>query len=156
MRQRTAPPVTVVVHRYALWRTALLALVLAVGLVLGAWAAGHRGGWAVLALAPGLLLGGWGLVACHWRRPGFLLRWDGQDWHWREREQVHEYRGRAIARIDLGDWMLLQLVAHDGRFAVWLPVQRAGLEPRWHALRCAVYSPTRAAAPLAGSTSSTA
>ena len=135
MRQRTAPPVTVVVHRYALWRTALLALVLAVGLVLGAW----------------------GLVGRHWRRPGFLLRWDGQDWHWREREQVHEYRGRAIARIDLGDWMLLQLVAHDGRFAVWLPVQRAGLEPRWHALRCAVYSPYAAAkAGVAGMTRSLA
>ncbi|MFN3297833.1 hypothetical protein [Caldimonas sp.] len=156
MRQRTAPPVTVVVHRYALWRAALLALGLAVALSLAAWATGHWGAWAVPILVPALLLGLWGLAGRHWGRPGFLLRWDGQDWHWRDREQVHESRGRVIVRIDLGDWMLLQLVAHGDRRTVWLPLQRAGLESRWHALRCAVYSPTRAADPLAGSTPSTA
>ena len=40
--------------------------------------------------------------------------------------------------------MLLQFRAHDRSHSprmIWLPVQRRGLEPQWHGLRCAVYSP---------------
>ncbi|MCX7659572.1 MAG: hypothetical protein N2040_03340 [Caldimonas manganoxidans] len=156
MRQRTAPPVTVVVVRHTWWRAAVLALAGVGWLALGAWAVAHRGAWAVAALGPALLLSLWGVLGRHWRRPGFVLRWDGQCWHWREPERRHECRGRATVRIDLGAWMLLQLVPHQGRGTVWLPLQRAGLEARWHALRCAVYSPTCAMDPLAGSSSSTA
>jgi hypothetical protein len=54
----------------------------------------------------------------------------------------------AVA-IDLGGWMLLRFVpgAGGGR-ARWIALQRHGLEPQWHALRCAVYAPRPAALAL--------
>jgi hypothetical protein len=41
--------------------------------------------------------------------------------------------------IDLGAFLLLRL--DRSGTGSWLPVQRRGLEPQWHALRCAVYAP---------------
>ena len=52
--------------------------------------------------------------------------------------------GTLEVAIDLGSFLLLRL--RGGRGAVWLPVQRRGLEREWHALRCAVYSPPAAVA----------
>ena len=79
--------------------------------------------------------------------------------------------GALSVALDLGDWMLLRFCAHEethgrpkvphpprgaddvcrrpggalkpcrGSRVTWLPVQRRGMEPHWHGLRCAVYSP---------------
>jgi hypothetical protein len=51
--------------------------------------------------------------------------------------------GALSVAIDLGSFLLLTLtpVGAPGPSRRWLPVQRRGIEARWHALRCAVYSP---------------
>jgi hypothetical protein len=47
--------------------------------------------------------------------------------------------GTLEVAINLGAFLLLRL--DRGGAGPWLPVQRRGLEPQWHALRCAVYAP---------------
>jgi hypothetical protein len=76
------------------------------------------------------------LTVSLWRVSARSLRWDGQVW-W-----LDAVPGGMKVVIDLGPWMLLSFTpAAPGRLMSWLPVQRRGLEPQWHALRCAVYSP---------------
>jgi len=95
------------------------------------------------------------LVTVLWRtelqREPHVLHWDGQAWHWAAAHVPEDRRraGRIQVALDLGGWMLLRLLPADGGAprAHWLPVQAAGLERSWHALRCAVYSPTPEAAP---------
>lgn len=86
----------------------------------------------------------------------FSLRWDGQAWHLgppasRGNEPAV---GELQVAIDLGGWLLLRWRPLPDRSARasprWLPVQRRGLEPHWHALRCAVYSPRPALGPATG------
>jgi hypothetical protein len=86
-------------------------------------------------------------------------------------DEARFVEGDIAVVVDLGAWMLLRFdplplqlnleAAHarthvksffprlDRRLAsrrLWLPLQRVGLEPQWHALRCALYS--RASTPL--------
>lgn len=150
MRRRAAPPLTVEVRRHGLWHAALLLLAGAWVLSWTAWLSGHLGAAAATALGLGCAAAAGLVIRRHWQRPGLVLRWDGQCWHWRFPDPRHECSGRAEVCIDLGAWMLLRLhPAGPGR-SLWLPLQRRGLERRWHDLRCAVYSPTPDADPLAG------
>jgi hypothetical protein len=73
------------------------------------------------------------------------LLWDGLGW------SVAPVSGPGPAAagtlevaVDLGAFLLLRFVpaGRSSPAAVrWIPVGRAGLEPEWHAFRCAVYSP---------------
>jgi hypothetical protein len=52
--------------------------------------------------------------------------------------------GALEVAIDLGAFVLIRL-GDRRRSSLWLPLQCRGLEPQWHGLRCAVYSPPPAA-----------
>jgi hypothetical protein len=157
MRRRAAPPLMVEVRRYGRWHAALLLLAAAWVLAWTAWAAAHMGAVGAVGTAGACAAAAGWVVRHHWQHPGLVLRWDGQHWHWRPRELRHEFRARVDVCIDLGSWLLLRLRPDTpGCAGRWLPLQRDGLERHWHDLRCAVYSPTPDADPLAGPTSSTA
>ena len=102
-------------------------------------------------------------AGCAWlafsliRVPAVSLRWDGQVWHLGPADAPVDASvpGELAVAIDLGRWMLLWFrpAAPQPRpLLTWLPAQRRGIEPHWHALRCAVHSPRAPAAadPAAG------
>lgn len=161
---RTAPALQITVARFDRWRAGLCGLALAAPMSVAGWAwtsaVPSPQGAALTCLAA--LLAGW-LLHAEWRREPHVLHWDGQVWHWGAARAGDEGRrtGRIEVALDLGRWMLLRLVPDRGSTPgrasrpAWLPVQAVGLERNWHALRCAVYSPTPAAAPLAAMNSPT-
>jgi hypothetical protein len=134
--------------RFDAWRWAIGALTGFVVLALWLWFIGQPETlhWS-LAMALGLVaLAALGLGASLLPRRGFSLRWDGHDWHAGPADSVGQepLTGTLSVSVDLGSWMLLRFQpdAPASRVGVtWLPVQRRGLEPQWHTLRCAVYSP---------------
>ena len=133
--------------RFQAWRCAVAALTGCVVLALLLWFGGQpeTPHWS-LAVALGLvMLAAVGLGASLLPRRGFSLRWDGRNWHAGPADSVGQepLSGALSVAVDLGSWMLLRFQpdAPARRFgATWLPVQRSGLEPQWHSLRCAVYS----------------
>jgi hypothetical protein len=149
---RAAPAVSLSVRPSPHWRAAL-ALLAAVALgstVAWAWQRGD-------ALSAGAAAAV-GLLALHVlrsarRRPPLGLRWDGQAWWLSEpgRPGGDPRPGEVVLALDLGAWLLLAFHPHAGvpgpARRRWLPLQRAGLEADWHALRCALYSPRPAAPP---------
>ncbi|MCW7541802.1 hypothetical protein OOT46_28800 [Aquabacterium sp. A7-Y] len=160
---RTAPALQLTVRPSGPWVLGVAALALGTVASLLAW----------LQLAPlpaglGLVLGlvvvpAASLIAwLEWRRPPLHLHWDGRRWHWQAADAARPRAcsGRVEVAADLGRWMLLRLwpdspgAAGAGR-GLWLPVQAAGLGPGWHALRCALYSPTPVADPLAATNPAT-
>ena len=145
---RAAPAIQVVVNRFGAWRAAMLALALSGTLSVVGWLVGQEGlalANQVLAMAAamGLLL--WlGLSLA--RVPAAELSWDGQCWTLRPTTPTHTepVAGEISVAVDLGPWLLLRFrpaTSSRWRPPSWLPVQRVGIEPQWHALRCAVYSP---------------
>jgi hypothetical protein len=145
---RASPAFQVVLDRFGVWQVAVLASALAGGVVMLAWLASSlpsvsvasRCAAAVAALAL-LVLG-----ARAARVAPVSLRWDGQHWHLGPPESAgHEPASGALhVALDFGPWMLLRFAPAESTWrtrATWLPAQRRGLESRWHALRCAVYSP---------------
>jgi hypothetical protein len=138
--------------RFGIWRSAVLGLGVLVALVIGTWLVTQPERWrtaptlwAVLVI----VLMGW-LLVVQPRTAPISLRWDAQRWHVGPAASAgHEpWVGELQVAIDLGAWMLLRFVPDAGIRGCsvsWLPVQRRGLEPQWHALRCAVYSPRPAA-----------
>lgn len=143
---RAAPAVSVRLLPSTHWRRALALLALAAltSTATWAWQRGDRTG--VLALG-GVLAGV--ALAVRTARPGpRQLRWDGQRW-WLQTapEPAEPLAGEVSVAIDLGAWLLLRFDAAPGARPrrAWLPLQRAGQEPDWHALRCALYSPRPAA-----------
>ena len=133
---RAAPPITVSIARFAMWRGFVAALCALSAAVLTAWVVLR------LELSPPLLpallaaalAGG---VSLRWsrRRPS-QLGWDGQGW------SLDGVSHTLEPAVDAGAWMLLRLrTVGAPRRAAWLPVQRRGLEASWHGLRAAVYSP---------------
>ncbi len=138
---RAAPAFQVSLRRFGGWRIAvnlLSALALTAVLAwlwsqqrpvgIGAWALAFV--CAVVALLP--------VLQAAKQRP-VDLRWDGQAWH------LGVATGDPVAgdlgvMLDLGGWMLLRFKSIPSSASTWLPVQRRGLEPQWHALRCAVYA----------------
>lgn len=145
---RAAPAIQVSLNHFGAWRAAMLVLTLFGVLALGGWLAGrdglsaaHRG--ISMVVAAGVLL--W-LCMSLARLPAVQLAWDGQRWTLKPTApaRAEPIAGEITVGIDLGPWMLLRFrPATSSRWArpSWLPVQRRGLEPQWHALRCAVYSP---------------
>ena len=137
---RAAPPLQVTLARQGLWCFGLGLLGLAVAASMGAWWLSQPRpvqAWVSLSVAAGAVFAPGCLVPLIRLRPS-TLRWDGQSWHLGPGEGAPS--GRLGVAIDLGEWMLLRFTS-EGRVTSWIPVQRQGLEPSWHALRCAVYSP---------------
>lgn len=141
-----APAIFVSIERFGAWRAIVLGIGATFTAVMTAWcvtmAAAHQAapGWSVAWTV--LNAAAWWVLCGLLKTEPLALRWDTQCWllgHDGER------RGDVTLMIDLGAWMLLRFVdaahASTARRAAWIPVQRAGLETRWHALRCAVYSP---------------
>ncbi len=138
--------------RFEVWRRAVAVFAGAVVLALLLWFVGQPVAppW-FMAVALGLVaMAALVLAASLLRTRPVSLRWDGREWHVcpaesaRQAPAEHEQAGSLMVALDLGTWMLLQFVPHvsgQGSRATWLPVQRSGLEPQWHTLRCAVYSP---------------
>jgi hypothetical protein len=85
------------------------------------------------------------LVLVGARRRESELRWTGARWQLTATGDAGDAGcdGNVRVMIDLGPWMLLRFTPNDvrRRAGSWLPVQRSGLESRWHGLRCAVYAP---------------
>ena len=142
-----APGLTFHVVRFRAWNLAVLAVGGAASFSSGTWAlAALQGPWAaVLAAAVAALTAGICVSLLHRQPMG--LRWDGQAWAWgASNVPVDSWsRGRVQVCMDLQGWLLLRLhpEAGAGRYRLaWLPVERQAGAARWHALRCAVYSPT--------------
>ena len=145
---RASPAFQVVLDRFGVWQAAVLAAALAGGLVMLAWMGSEQPSVSVasrwMAASVALVLLVLGTAAARVRPVS--LRWDGQQWHLGPPESAgHEpVNGKVHVAIDLGPWMLLRFEPAESTRrsrSTWLPAQQRGLESRWHALRCAVYSP---------------
>ena len=149
---RAAPAIHVSLRRFTAWHAAVFALTLAGLMVVGAWLLGRE---SIPAATLGVGVGCSVLVSV-WlglslgRMPAVDLCWDGQRWLLKSLLPVNAdpLAGNISVAIDLGAWMLLcfrPLNASRWRRPIWLPIQRGGIEPQWHALRCAVHAPRPAA-----------
>jgi hypothetical protein len=148
---RASPAFHVNLQQFVLWRTAVFVLALTALACTVAWCASGTVPrsptvW-VLANSTALLLV-WVAVQAA-RSPAVSLRWDTLNWRLGPIATVGEEptAGQVRVLMDLGSWMLLLYVQtepvvrqHSLRPQRFLAVQRRGLEPTWHALRCAVYS----------------
>ena len=145
---RASPALQVVIDRFGVWRAAVIVLALAGLVVVLAWTVSPQASlpaasrWPAAVAALALLLFGSSAA----RVAPVSLRWDGQLWHLGPPASAgHEPEsGQLHVVIDLGPWMLLRFEPTESTWrthTTWLPVQKRGLEARWHALRCAVYSP---------------
>ncbi len=145
---RASPPIHVPLRCFGAWRVAVLALTLSGLTVMGAWLLQREQPPLVLVgvgIACGAPLLAWFGISLA-KVSAVDLRWDGQGWSLRSRltENADPVAGEVSVAIDLGAWMLLRfrpLNASRWRRPTWLPVQRRGIEPQWHALRCAVHAP---------------
>ena len=137
---RAAPAFQVSLQRFGVWRGAvglLTALALA---ALAAWLALQPPPlgvmtWLGAALAAAATI--WCAVSVSRQRP-VDLRWDGRNWALGA-AAAEPITGELSVALDLGAWMLLRFTPTASAAVIWLPVQRRGLEARWHALRCAVH-----------------
>ena len=145
---RAAPAFQVSLLRFGWWRAAVLLLGLLGAAALLSWwisrEAAH--GWPASAIVAAGAVAIFGGSIRLGRVRATSLRWDGRCWHLGALDAAADDAtpGTLQVMIDLGPWMLLRFdpAVGAGRLrATWLPVQRRGLEPQWHALRCAVYSP---------------
>jgi hypothetical protein len=145
---RSFAPAQFTIQHFGLWRAALWVLLAASAASLAAWwfaLPGRPVDLSLLALAIAFVV----LVALVWplvNPAAVSLRWDARCWHLGPPGSVgrEPFRGELSVAIDLGHWLLLRwhpAEGSTGRAPGWLPVQRRGLEPQWHALRCALYSP---------------
>ena len=147
---RASPAFQVVLDRFVFWQAAVLVTALAGGFVMLAWLASEQPSVSVASrsTAAGVALVLLVLGTAAARVPPVSMRWDGQRWHLGLPASAgHEPdSGTMYVAIDLGPWMLLRFEPVESTWrtrATWLPAQRRGLESRWHAMRCAVYSPRR-------------
>jgi len=164
---RASPAFRIRIRRQGLWRVAVGALLVATVSVQIAWLVARLAdaslaetlAWTVMDAA--LVAAAAGAL----RVEAADLLWDTHRWRLAPAGAEGEaaVAGRLTIALDLGAWMLLRFDADEDAGAPrrrrWLPVQRRGLEPQWHALRCAVYCARPAvghdagAAPGAGPTS---
>jgi len=145
---RASPAFQVVLDRFGVWRALVRVAALMGAGVMAAWLVSQPPSMpavvrACVVIAALALL--W-LGASAARVPPVSVRWDGQLWHLGPPESAgHEPdNGDLRVVLDLGPWMLLRFEPAESTWrvpATWLPAQRRGLEPQWHALRCSVYSP---------------
>ncbi len=141
---RGAPPVEIRVRRQASWRAFVVALVALTAVSIGLWLASAEIGAAVKGVLAAVTLA-LGATALSMTAPFDLsLRWTGSSWALSPRgaPASEPVAGVLSVAIDLGSWMLLRFVGESPRTrTTWIPVQRAGIEGDWHALRCAVHAP---------------
>lgn len=122
------------------------------------------GGWVLLALgllwpapplwsaraALALMLAALAATAGCWhfwqRQTARQLRWDGECWWLADAGREHEGAPPEV-RLDAQRWMLLWFRPLPGRRGCWLWAQASADAPRWHLLRCALYSPVTSTAP---------
>jgi hypothetical protein len=149
MRERLS--CVVELRRFGVWRCAVTVVAAAAIAAMAAWggralATGSNGSVLIATIAaPTAALSA--LLAASLMRvePG-TLAWADGCWTFtcRPRGVDRIESGTLAVAIDLGSFLLLTLTRSDAsRWSSrrWLPVQRRGLEPAGHALRCAVYSP---------------
>jgi len=152
---RSAPPLTISVTRFGVWRAIVVLLAGSACASMFFWwqaqpvptpalvdAAAAFGSLAAAAI--GLTL---------WRMLPQTLRWDRQRW-WLACGEAAEQAGELAVVIDLGGWMLLRFVADAEpgpawrrRLPTWIALQRRGLGAPWHAIRCALYAARPALSP---------
>ena len=145
---RASPPVDVALTRFGVWH-AVMALVGAASVASTlAWWLAHETPTAAAVMVPCALAvcAAVALAASLMRSPPLRLRWDGSAWHVGGigPHAAPAVAGEVAVVADFGAWMLLRFSPTAGQaraVARWVPLQRAGLEGPWHALRCAVYSP---------------
>jgi len=153
---RSAPPLQLAVNRYDLWRASAMLLAASASAAMIAWWCAQpvpTPRWVSATAVIGTLLSlACGAGLC--RMQALTLRWDRQNWLV-IRDGAAEQAGSLAVAIDLGGWMLLRFVPASTevgmpwrRRAVWVALQRRGLEAQWHALRCAVHSAQPALPPL--------
>jgi hypothetical protein len=148
---RASPAFQVNLQHFLLWRVAVAILaVMAFGCT-AAWCASGTvprspAVWALANSAALILV--WVAVRAA-RTTALSLRWDSLNWRLGPIATVGEepLAGQLTVLLDLGSWMLLRFVQTEPAVRRYglrpqrcLAVQRRGLEPSWHALRCAVYS----------------
>jgi MFS family permease len=137
-------------RRSGVWQVAVWLVAGAAIATVAAWAAAmfdsqpQAGRALVMAIAAGLALATIGLALSLARVEGGLLTCHDGAWAFVPDAGARR-TGTLEVAMDLGAFLLLRLV-EGRRTKAWLPVQRRGLEPRWHALRCAVYAPPPLAA----------
>ena len=139
---RGAPPVEIRVRRQGPWRAFVVALVILTSVSMGLWLASAEIGAAFKGVLAAVTLA-LGATALSMTAPFDLsLRWTGSSWALSPRgaPASKPVAGVLTVAIDLGSWMLLRFVDESPR-TTWIPVQRAGIEGDWHALRCAVHAP---------------
>jgi hypothetical protein len=152
---RASPAFQVNLQHFTLWRAAVAGLALiAFGCNL-AWCASGSEPRSVAVWVISNSITMWLAVTAvrAARSTALSLRWDTLDWRLGPMASVGEEptAGQLTVVMDLGSWMLLRFVQTEPtvlsavlpyRFRPQrcLAVQRKGLEPSWHALRCAVYS----------------
>jgi hypothetical protein len=142
---RASPAFQCVLNRFGVWRAAVAVVASAGVVVLLVWLATRSEPTPPLGLAAwiGAMLVVPALAASLMRVPAVTLRWDGQQW-WLAGLALSSSRAAAAAQIDsvtgevdvsldFGAWMLLRFRPASGT--------RRERRTRWHALRCAVYSP---------------
>jgi hypothetical protein len=141
---RAAPAFQVSLRRFGVWRGAVLTLAALAMATMAAWLfTQERPIGIVTWLVTGSSIAAVAVLAARTVRvPPVDLGWDGRTWSVGPSPDESSPGDLHVA-IDLGRWMLLRFnpAAPAGAPAIWLPVQRLGLESQWHALRCSVYSP---------------
>ena len=141
---RGAPPVEIRVRRQGSWRAFVVALVILTAVSIGLWVASAEIGTAVKGVLAAATLAA-GAAALSTTAPFDLsLRWTGSSWALSPggAPASEPVAGVMTVAIDLGSWMLLRFVDESPRTrTTWIPIQRAGIEGDWHALRCAVHAP---------------
>jgi hypothetical protein len=127
-----APPAfSLSVSRFGAWRGLCLMVATAAVGVASAWAWAWFPAEPFTLLLPLLALAA-AMPVC--RAPAaFHLRWDSQGWF------LDGRAGALAVAVDAGGGLLLWFVPKGARVARWLPVQRAGHEGPWHALRCTLH-----------------
>ena len=137
----------VTLRRFGVWHGALACVAVCASAALVGWMVAQPDAPGVVAWtgAAAALVAILALAGSLRVRSALGLRFDGQTWHLDPVDTIgaEPLPGRLDVAIDLGAWMLLRWRADSGPRprVVWLPVQRAGLEAQWHALRCAVHAP---------------
>jgi hypothetical protein len=140
---RPPPAFQITINRFEIWRGFLICLsaLLICVLCTWCWASGVVWWIAVGAFITSVfgVVGLFSLFRVH----SFSLRWDTQLWGCGTAAQRgHEpSNGYVAVSIDLGFWMLLRFSPAPSSLGrgQWLPVQRRGHEPMWHAFRATVH-----------------
>jgi len=144
---RGAPPVEIRVRRQGPWRAFVVALVILTAVSIGLWLASAELETAVKAGLAAATVAACAAALSTTAPFDLSLRWTGSSWALRPggAPLSEPVAGVLTVAIDLGSWMLLRFVDESPR-TTWIPVQRAGIEGDWHALRCAVHAPRALAA----------